>query len=178
MPVILREGLKQARKKVLTILEKIHGEVRLPHSPQIKDWKIVRLGVRAASSLFLGGWGYVCCSILFFLFTPLPSPRLTINQTHSGYVYSIPDSFTGLKNIITFQLVVWASTTLILLTRGHFVLILVNNFFSGWLAKALAHGQASLTGSLPSKKSCPRLPDGTFFEPCFTYRHEKDSGLV
>lgn len=55
MPVILREGLKQARKKVLTILEKIHGEVRLPHSPQIKDWKIVRLGVRAASSFFLGG---------------------------------------------------------------------------------------------------------------------------
>ena len=55
MPVILREGLRQARKKVLTILEKIHGEVRLPHSPQIKDWKIVRLGVRAASSFFLGG---------------------------------------------------------------------------------------------------------------------------
>lgn len=55
MPVIYREGLKQASKKVLTILEKIHGKVRLPHSPQIKDWKIVRLGVRTALSLFLGG---------------------------------------------------------------------------------------------------------------------------
>ena len=55
MPVSLREGLKQARKKVLTILEKIHGKVRLPHSTQIKNWKIVRFGVSAASSLFLGG---------------------------------------------------------------------------------------------------------------------------
>ena len=120
------------------ILEKIHGEVRLPHSPQIKDWKIVRLGVRAASSFFLGGWGYVCCSILFFLPPPLPSPGLTINQTHLGYVYSITDSFTGLKKIIEFHLVVWASTILILLTRGHFVLILVNDFFRGWLPQAFA----------------------------------------
>ena len=98
-----------------TILEKIHGEVRLPHSPQIKDWKIVRLGVRAASSLFLGGWWYVCCSILFFL--PLPSRKGTCNKpkTHLGYVYSKPDSFTGLQKIIEFQPVAWASTTLILL---------------------------------------------------------------
>lgn len=129
---------KLARKKVLTILEKIHGEVRLPHSPQIKDWKIVRLGVRAASSFFLGGWGYVCCSILFFLPPPLPSPGLTINQTHLGYVYSITDSFTGLKKKIEFPLVVWASTILILLTRGHFVLIIVNDFFGGWLPQAFA----------------------------------------
>ena len=55
MPVIYREGLRKARKKVLTILVKIHGKVRLPHSSQIKDWKVVGLGVRAASSLFLGG---------------------------------------------------------------------------------------------------------------------------
>ena len=74
MPVIYREGLKQTRKKVLTILEKIHGKVRLPYSTQIKDRKIVRFGVRAASSLFLGGRRYVCCSILFYL--PLPSPPL------------------------------------------------------------------------------------------------------
>ena len=172
MPVILREGLKQARKKVLTILEKIHGEVRLPHSPQIKDWKIVRLGVRAASSFFLGGWGYVCCSILFFLPPPLPSPGLTINQTHLGYVYSITDSFTGLKKIIEFHLVVWASTILILLTRGHFVLILMTS-------PGLCLRASGLYNSLPSKKSIrPRLPDGTFFEPCFIYLHEKYSGLV
>lgn len=47
--------VKEETEVVLTILEKIHGKVRLPHSPQIKDWKIVRLGVRTALSLFLGG---------------------------------------------------------------------------------------------------------------------------
>lgn len=43
---------------------------------------------------------------LFFLPPPLPSPGLTINQTHLGYVYSITDSFTGLKKIIEFRSVV------------------------------------------------------------------------
>ena len=82
MPVILREGLKQARKKVLTILEKIHGKVRLPHSPQIKDRKIVHFGVRAASSLFLGGEGMFAVPFYSFSLSP-PLPG----------AYNKPDSF-------------------------------------------------------------------------------------
>ena len=79
MPVTLRGGLKQARKKVLTIFEKIHGKGGLPHSPQIKDRKIVRFSVRTASSLFLGGEGTF--AVPFYSFSPFPTLRgFTVNQ--------------------------------------------------------------------------------------------------
>ena len=42
---------------------------------------------------------------------------------------------TGLeKKKLEFQLVLWGSSSHILLGWGHFLLVLVNNFIRGWLA--------------------------------------------
>ena len=203
MPVIYREGLRKARKKVLTIFSvksegRNRGKIyicqwfigRVWEKPEKKYWQSWRKYSESETlpfpsnqglenSAFWRSRGFILVfrgmrvRLLFhFILSlhspPLPSPRLTINQTHSGYVYSIPDSFTGLKNIIAFQLVVWASTTLILLTRGHFVLVLVNDFFEDDLPRPLPIGKRALLVPWPARNLL--VPDyrmGPFWSPTF-----------
>ena len=60
----------------------------------------------------------------------------------------------------------WASSHHILLAKGHFSLILVNDFVRGWTAWTLACllGKYALKVTCPaSKAACPGLLDGKFF---------------
>ena len=45
----------------------------------------------------------------------------------------------GHEKKIEFQLVLWASSCHIFLAQGHFLLVSVNDFITGWLAWTLAN---------------------------------------
>ena len=60
-----------------------------------------------------------------------------------------PEIFGSKK--LEFQLVLWVSSSRNLLARGHSLLILVHDFFRGWLARPLA------VTCRASKSSCPGL---------------------
>ena len=71
------------------------------------------------------------------------------------------------------ELVLWASSSHILLILDHFLLVVVNDFILvDDLPVPLPIGLVSFKGYLPSWKStCPGLLEGTFFEPCHTKVH-------
>ena len=109
MPVILRVGLKQASQKKGT--DNLGENTRRSETPPFPSNQGLENSASWRSRGFILLFRGMRVRLLFhFILSspspPLPSPGLTINQTHLGYVYSITDSFTGLKKIIEFQLVV------------------------------------------------------------------------
>ena len=109
MPVILREGLKQASQKKGT--DNLGENTRRSETPPFPSNQGLENSASWQSRGFILLFRGMRVRLLFhFILSPPspppPLPGLTINQPHLGYVYSITDSFTGLKKIIEFQLVV------------------------------------------------------------------------
>ena len=83
------------------------------------------------------------------------------------YVQAAPLYLSRAKKKLKCKLVLRASSSEILLSQGHLLLILVNDFVRGRLAWIFPIRQVSLKGyTCPTRKtSCPRLPDGIFLCP-------------
>ena len=80
--------------------------------------------------------------------------RATGPQTYQG---------NGSKKL-EFQLVLWASNSHILLSKGHFLLVLVYVFVRGWLS--WGKWALKITCAATRKSTCPRLLDENFSESC------------
>ena len=70
------------------------------------------------------------------------------------------------KKKLEYQLVLWASSSNILLTRGHFLLVSVHDFIRGRLARTLTKLETLLAQQENRVVPDYSLVDGTFLKPC------------
>ena len=72
-------------------------------------------------------------------------------NSHMGFK-SVSNIGLEKKKTLDLELVLWVSSSQILLACVHFLLLLFNDFFRGWLAQTIAHWASRLKSYLLSKK--------------------------
>ena len=102
-------------------------------------------------------------------------PILSNSIGGKGVAYQPVSGLRGLKKKLEFQLVLWASSSWILLAWCNFLLVLpvVNEFVRGW-DPCLTNEQVSFKSYLPSKITFPGLLGQTFLcSDCSNFQHNK-----